>query len=114
MALGAPYRTIAQPNEASALVYLLDQTERPPYFAATVRKDRIVALQVTGPASPKAYEFNHIKLGDDTTTLAQYFGAAYQVGPSGEAGTDLWSYPTWPFSFEVKDGHVTSIRISEP
>jgi hypothetical protein len=29
-------------------------------------------------------------------------------------GTDLWSYGVWPFSFEVKDGRVTSIRISDP
>jgi hypothetical protein len=58
--------------------------------------------------------FNRVKLGDGTQVLVSIFGAAIQTKPSGEKDTDLWDYPPWPFSFEVKDGLVTSIRISDP
>jgi len=113
-ALGAAHRTLPQPKDATALIYFLERSEQLPYLVATVQKDRIVALQVSGSATTKDFGFNHINLGDDTKTLIRYFGAASRVGPSGEAGTDLWSYQPWPFSFEVKAAHVTSIRIVDP
>jgi len=99
---------------ATGRISAVDRSGQPPYLVATVQKDRIVALQVSGSATTKDFGFNHINLGDDTKTLIRYFGAASRVGPSGEAGTDLWSYQPWPFSFEVKAAHVTSIRIVDP
>ena len=113
-ALGQPHRKLQRPNDAAAWVYFLEQTEQPPYLVATVRKDKIVALQVSGPMTSKDFTFNHIKLGDDTKALVSYFGAAYKVAPSGEKDTDLWSYSPWPFSFEVKNDRVTSVRITDP
>jgi len=53
-------------------------------------------------------------LGDSTDTLADHFGASYRIGKSDQADTDVWHYGPWPFSFEVKAGRVTSIRISDP
>ena len=44
----------------------------------------------------------------------KHFGSPKNMGPSGVKDTDLWSYGSWPFSFEVKDDHVVSIRINEP
>jgi hypothetical protein len=46
--------------------------------------------------------------------LMQFFGQPNHIEPSGEKGTELWTYNPWPFSFEVRDGHVSSIRIREP
>jgi hypothetical protein len=77
-------------------------------------KNRVVALQVTGAVAAKRYSFNHIDLGSSTDTLVQYFGQPNHLEPSSEKDTDLWTYRSWPFSFEVKGGHVTSIRIAEP
>jgi hypothetical protein len=112
--LGAAPRTMSQPGDATALIYFLDRPGQMPYLVATVQKDQIVALQVSGRSPVKAYGFNHVNLGDDTKTVLKYFGAANKIGPSGEAGTDLWSYGPWPFSFEMRDGYVSSIRIVDP
>lgn len=109
--LGAPHETMAQPKGAKALMWFLGQRGQYPYFVATVLKGRIVALQVTGEAPAKDYAYNHVSLGDSTQTLAEHFGSAFSVTKSDQPDTDLWSYPPWPFSFEVKAGRVTSIRI---
>jgi hypothetical protein len=49
-----------------------------------------------------------------TDTLIKYFGAAKHMQPSEIMDTDVGSYGPWPFSFAIKDGHVTSIRITDP
>ena len=68
---------------------------------------------MTGPAAAKGYSFDHVELGMTTAELLQYFGQPYHLEPSSEKDTDLWTYNPWPFSFEVKGGRVTSIRIAE-
>jgi len=110
--LGAPHRTVPQDKGAKALAWFLGEPNQQPYFVATVLNERIVALQMTGPA--KAYGFNHVNLGDSTQTLTQYFGAPFRVAKSELPDTDVWHYPPWPFSFEVKGGRVASIRIIDP
>jgi hypothetical protein len=113
-ALGKPHQTMAQPKGANALMWFLGEREKYPYLVATVLKGRIVALQVTGDAAAIGYGFNHVDLGDSTQTLAEHFGPAFEISKSDQADTDLWSYPPWPFSFEVKAGRVTSIRVIDP
>jgi hypothetical protein len=110
----APHRTLPQQNGATALLYFLDGPDRYPYLVATVQGDRIVALQITGTAPAKGYAFNHIDLGAGTDALIQHFGSPTRLAPSGAKDTDLWVYGPWPFTFEVKDGHVVSIRIFDP
>jgi hypothetical protein len=111
-ALGPPHETMPpQPKGAKALLWFLGERGQYPYFIATVLNGRIVALQVTGEAPAKDYGFNHVSLGDSTQTLAEHFGPAFGIRKSDQVGTDQWSYPPWPFSFEVKAGRVTSIRI---
>jgi hypothetical protein len=112
--VGAPSRTLPQPKGATASVYFLESPGHYPYLVATVSQDRIVALQITGVAAAKGFSFNHVDLGASTDALIQYFGQPKHLQPSSEKETDLWSYTPWPFSFEVKDGHVTSIRIADP
>lgn len=114
LALGKPAHTLPQPQDSTAWVYFLDEPERSPYLVATVRQDEIVALQVSGAASANAYGFNHVNLGDGAETLTGYFGPAIKVEPSGSKDTELWSYAPWPFSFELTNGRVTSIRIVDP
>ena len=113
-ALGTPHRTLPQPNGTLAWLYFLEQENRHPYFVAIVSKDRIVALQVTGTVAAKGYSFNHVDLGVTTDTLVQHFGQPNHLEPSEEKDTELWAYRPWPFSFEVREGRVTSIRINEP
>src|ERR1700743_1559661 len=58
--LGAPHRTLPQSNGAQGWLYFLGQQEHYPYFVATVSKNRITALQVTGEAAAKGYDLNHV------------------------------------------------------
>jgi hypothetical protein len=113
-ALGAPHKTVPASNGQTGLVYFLGERDHYPYLVATVANDRIAALQVTGPSAAKGYGFNHVDLGATIATLVQYFGQPNHVEPSEEKDTELWVYGPWPFSFEVRDDHVTSIRINEP
>jgi hypothetical protein len=80
----------------------------------TIAANQVVALQVTGHAAATGYGFNHIDLGMPMETLLHEFGQPGHVGPSEEKGTELWTYGPWPFSFEVRDGHISSIRINKP
>jgi hypothetical protein len=113
-ALGEPHQKLENTPGQAQLIYFLEQREHYPYLVATVAKERIVALQVTGFSAPREYSFNHIDLGATTDTLISYFGQPDHVEPSELKDTELWAYGVWPFSFEVNGGHVTSIRISEP
>jgi hypothetical protein len=112
--LGPPRKTLPQPNGASAWVYFLGEPDHYPYLMVTVSKNRIVALQVTGTAAAEGYDFNHIDLGIPADAVIQMFGKPYNTAPSEEKDTELWSYGVWPFSFEVRGAHVTSMRINEP
>jgi hypothetical protein len=112
--LGEPHRKLPQPNNATAYVYFLGKPSELPYLAVTVKANRIVALQISGPVPVAAYSFNQINLGDATAKLLAQLGSPFHVGPSGLEKTDLWSYGPWPFSFEVREDRVTSIRISDP
>jgi hypothetical protein len=110
--LGKPGRTLAQPNDATALVFFLGQPGRLPYLVVTVQQDRIVALQVSGSEGAERFSFNQIALGTTSDALLKRFGRPLQSGPSGLKDTELWSYNPWNFSFEVTGGRVTSIRIA--
>jgi hypothetical protein len=113
-AMGSPHRTLPQPKGATASLYFLEGPERHPYLVATVLREKIVALQLTGPAAAKGFRFNNVDLGAGTDTVIKYFGPPKNVAPSSLKDTELWSYTPWPFSFEVKDERVTSIRIVDP
>jgi hypothetical protein len=114
--LGEPHKTLPQPKGVTAWLYFLDRPAQFPYLAVGVLQDRVVWLQTSGPApaASRDYSFNHIDLGADADTVLKYFGPDMGKRPSGIKDTDLWTYGPWPFSFEVKDGHVTSIRITDP
>ncbi|MCP1743242.1 MULTISPECIES: hypothetical protein [Bradyrhizobium] len=112
--LGEPHRKLPQPNNATAYVYFLGKTGEFPYLAAIVKANRTVALQISGEAPVAAYSFNRVNLGDSTDKLMAQFGGPFHVGPSGLEKTELWTYEPWPFSFEVRQDRVTSIRISDP
>jgi hypothetical protein len=112
--LGEPHRTVPQQSGAVAWMYFLEAAGRHPHLAVTVREDRIIALQLTGSVAAKSYGFNSIDLGASTETLIKVFGPAQHLNPSSQTGADLWSYGPWPFSFEITNDRVSSIRIHDP
>ncbi|WP_229184320.1 hypothetical protein [Bradyrhizobium oropedii] len=111
---GEPQRKLDQPDNAVGYVYFLGKPQQYPYVVGTVKAGRVIALQASGEAPVAAASFNQVNLGDSTDKLRARFGIAFHVGPSGLANTDLWSYGQWPFSFEVRNERVTSIRITDP
>ncbi|WP_456620974.1 MULTISPECIES: hypothetical protein [unclassified Bradyrhizobium] len=112
--LGEPHRKLPPANGATTYVYFLGKPDQFPYLAATVKANRVLALQISGPAQAAPYSFNQINLGDATEKLLAQLGSPFHVGPSGLEKTELWTYGPWPFSFEVREDRVTSIRISDP
>jgi hypothetical protein len=112
--LGEPHRKMPPANNGTTYVYFLGKPDHYPYLAATVNANRVVALQISGEAPTAAYSFNQINLGDGTEKLLVQFGSPFHVGPSGLEKTVLWTFGPWPFSFEVRNDRVTSIRISDP
>jgi hypothetical protein len=112
--LGEPHRKLPPSRGATSYVYFLGNANQYPYLAATLTANRVVALQISGEAPAPGYSFNQVNLGDGIDKLMGQFGSPHHVGLSGLDKTELWSYGPWPFSFEVRGDHVTSIRISDP
>jgi hypothetical protein len=112
--LGEPHRKLPPENNATNYVYFLGKPNQYPYLAATVKAKRIVALQISGEAPAAGYSFNQVNLGDGIDKLMAQFGSPHHVGPAGLDKTELWTYGPWPFSFEVRQDRVTSIRINDP
>ena len=113
-ALGKSGRVVQGPKETTSLVYFFGKTAGAPYLVASIWRETLVALQVTGHEPANAYEFNGIKLGDTTEFVIKHLGKPMATGPSSEANTELWSYQPWPFSLEITDGRVTSMRVADP
>jgi len=113
-ALGQPHRTLKQPKGQVAWVYFIGERDHYPYFVVTVAAKKVVALQVTGETPAPGYDFNHVALGATSDELVAVFGSPSHFEPSELKDTELWTYPSQPFSFEIKRNRVSSIRIREP
>jgi hypothetical protein len=115
-ALGPPHRTLKQPQDRVAWIYFVGQRDHYPYFVVTIAADKIVALQVTGDGTTTApsYDLSNVGLGATTEDLVKVFGQPSHFEPSELKGVELWTYPPHPFSFELKDGRVMSIRMRQP
>lgn len=70
------------------------------------------SLQVSGASAPCCWRFSGLALGDSTDAITRTFGPAFSVEPVAANGADLWLYGEWPFSFEVTNGRITSIRVT--
>jgi hypothetical protein len=111
--LDAPNQTHPQPSGETHRVYFLEEAADAPYVVATVLRDRTVAIQLTGRAAYHKLNFNGVALGTATEKVIAMFGEPKARQPAQYAGTELWSYAPWTFSFEVTDGRVTSIRVAD-
>jgi len=81
-----------------------------PDAVATFEGGLLLALQLSGVAADPALTFQGVYLGMPETELEQRLGPALQRSTT-QAGSDLWAYRPWPFSFLLRDGRVTSIRF---
>ena len=112
--LGQPSRQIQGPKDTTVWAYFFGKTNDDPYLLASIWKDRLVAIQVTGRLPADKYVFNGITLGAAAESVTKQLGKPMRVGPSSLPNTDVWSYQPWTFSLEMSGGRVTSIRVADP
>jgi hypothetical protein len=73
---------------------------------------RTTSIQLSGSLPPPCcWRFSGLTVGDSTDALIARFGRPFSVEAVPANGATLWLYGPWPFSFEVLDGKVSSIRI---
>ncbi|MBR1284544.1 hypothetical protein JQ597_21070 [Bradyrhizobium sp. AUGA SZCCT0177] len=113
-ALGQPSRQIEGPKGTTVWVHFLGNANEEPYLLASIWKDRLVAIQVTGRSPADKYGFNGLTLGATADNVTKQLGKPMLVGPSSQPNTDVWSYKPWTFSIEMSGGRVTSIRVADP
>ena len=112
--LGQPSRQIEGPKGTTVWAYFFGKTNDGPYLLASIWRDRLVAIQITGRLPADSYSFNGIVLGATSDSVTKQLGKPMAVGPSSIPNTDVWSYQPWTFSFELNSDRVTSIRVADP
>ncbi len=102
---GAAYKVYGlKSNESGALVT---------YVVVTYADNNLVdTIQVTGAPWSANWKFSGIGLGDTQDALLARFGEPKQKRTSDDPGAEVWSYLPWVFSFEVKNGVVSSIKVA--
>ena len=99
-ALGEPARQIQGRKGTMVWAYFFGKTNDDPYLLASIWKDRLVAIQVTGRLPADKYVFNGITLGATVESVTKQLGKPMRVGPSSLPNTDVWSYQ--PGRFQSK------------
>jgi hypothetical protein len=116
--LGKPFTSVpAGTRTAFAYMLMKDEvTKQASYTVLTYDENgRADSVQVTGNAflSPSgAWLFSGLSLGMSQDAVIARLGPPMQTRPSDDPGAVQWNYLPWTFSFEVKDGVVSSIRLS--
>jgi hypothetical protein len=116
MLLGIPVASVpAGAREAFAYRLQSDTTGRMNTYAVLTYGDdgRADSVQVTGTPWPAAWTFAGVTLGTAQTAVTERLGAPMQTQKADDAGVVQWNYSPWTFSFEIKDGAVSSIRIAK-
>lgn len=113
-ALGQPAREIRGPKDTMVWAYFFGKTNDDPYLLASVWKERLVAIQITGRLPADKYVFNGLTLSATADSVTSKLGKPMAVGPSSVPNTEVWSYQPWTFSLEMSGGRVTSMRVADP
>ncbi len=89
------------------------QGQRVPYWVIGFEDQRVVSIQITGDIPVHEYEFSSIHVGASEIKLQQRFGEAGFSQPAPRINGTLLGYPPYPVTFEIKNGRVYSMRVSE-
>jgi hypothetical protein len=110
-----PNQTINQSGGKEVKVYHLKSTEAEiTYLALTVKEKVIIAIQIAGATPKEDFSFSSINIGDSPRLLIETLGKPSSSKYVEETGATLWSYAPFPFSFEIMDKKVYSIKIWQP
>jgi hypothetical protein len=113
--LGKPWTTVPV-GARTAFAYLLQKDEARhlgTYTVLTYAADgRVDSVQVTGDPWPGNWQFSGLTLGTAQYKVTERLGAPLQSARSEDPGAVEWSYRPATFSFEIKAGLVSSIRLA--
>lgn len=84
------------------------------YWVLTYRGGIAVAIQLTGEPSTERFSFSSNLLGDRTSQLLDRFGEPSSLKRDPNLGSVYWEYSPFPFSFEIRNNTIYSIRVAEP
>jgi hypothetical protein len=120
--LGAPQQDIRQSNGVTASMFVvLRTTSRSAYWVVSHKDGKVVAIQLTGTAVPvdaklstADYEFSGITLLAPEGKVRELLGPRFSESPVPQIQGTQWNYAPFPFSIQMQDGKVYSIRIHQP
>jgi hypothetical protein len=84
-----------------------------PYWVVGFEGQRVISIQITGDVRVDQYAFSSIRIGDPESKLLKLFGPAGFTEPVPQIGAVMWGYSPYPVTFEMKNGRVYSMRVSE-
>ncbi|MBE9552304.1 MAG: hypothetical protein IMF05_02460 [Proteobacteria bacterium] len=87
--------------------------QRVPYWVIGFEGQRVISIQITGDLRVDQYAFSSIRIGDPESKLLRLFGPAEFTEPVPQIGGVMWGYSPYPVTFEIKNGRVYSMRVSE-
>lgn len=85
-----------------------------PYWVIGFDEDRrVVSIQLTGDKRVDEFTFSSLRLGDPESRVRRILGEPAEKQAIPSVGAVMWSWRPFPVSFEIKDGRVFSMRVSQ-
>ena len=107
-----PFRAIDIGRGALARFYFFGADRQRPYIVVVVRNDQSVTLQMTCILRDPHCVFSGIAPGMPQTGLDERFRPPFSRKPVAAVSSEFGRYGPYPFTFEVRDAEVFSVRIS--
>ena len=111
--MGNPDRMVSGVDTAQIGIYPLIPKKKgdDPYLVVTVSNEIVTTLLLQGRGTTESFSFSNIRLGDSDSTVVALLGAPARVINHEGYNSELWSYGTYPFTFEIENNLVLSIQI---
>ncbi len=121
--LGTPWHSLPKKDRSIDAVYPLRIYQySTAYWVISHKDNRIIAVQLTGNRSPQALLFSGLQLGDKRDKVIATLGypkarRAYGKNGGKNGGKNdahLWDYSPLPFSLEIYNDRLYSVRVHMP
>lgn len=110
-------RQSAQRGAVTERVYPIDvgvaAGQRVPYWVIGFEGQRAVSVQITGDLPVPGHAFSGLRIGDPEAMVTKQFGAPGHSQPIPQIGGTMLAYPPYPVTFEIRNGRIYSMRVSE-
>ena len=113
--LGDPWKSLPREDGSIDAVYPLRIVRRvTDYWVISHKSNRVVAVQLTGSRSPYNTRFQGLSLGDDEDKVIEVLGRPKKRRQYGNRNAWLWDYSPLPFTLEVYNDRLFSVRVYSP